>query len=123
MWYSSRLLAHINLPDVLTGEGLLCRHMFWAQEIDKAVPKEDLGGLHWGLPHNSGGLLVLVRLLVTLQMDDVSPHCESSTPCACMVCLMFHYQSMGCSGKDVDDQFVILLVSSSFTCTMTSKVA
>lgn len=53
---------------------LLRRDLFWAQKADQAVPKEDLGGLHWRLPHNSGCVLVLVRLYVPLQVDDVSPH-------------------------------------------------
>ena len=51
--------------------------MFWPQEVDTTVSQEDMGGLHWGLHHYCGGVLVPGWLHVQVQVDDLPSHSTS----------------------------------------------
>ena len=66
----------------------LCRDVLWAPQADSAVPQEDLGGVHWGLPHHCGRLLVPGWLPVQVQVDDLPPHGTALPPLECtLICL------------------------------------
>ena len=56
---------------------LCCRYVLWTQEAHPAVPQEDMGGVHWGLHHHCGGLMVPGRLHVQVQVDDLPTHSMS----------------------------------------------
>ncbi len=68
-------LEHVVL--VKASHHLSCRYMLWAQEADTAVSQEDMGGVHWGLHHYCGGLLVPGWLHVQVQVDDLPSHSTS----------------------------------------------
>jgi hypothetical protein len=64
-----------------------CRVFLWADTADKAVPKEDMGGVLWGSGANGHFLLVPGGVLVPLQLDDVPTHGAllSSGTCSAVV--------------------------------------
>ena len=62
-----------------------CRNVLWAPQANSAVPQEDLGGLHRGLPHHCGGLLVPGWLPFQVQVDDLPPHGTGSSSLPCCI--------------------------------------
>ena len=63
--------------------------MLRAQEVDTTVSQEDMGGLHWGLHHYCGGLLVPGWLHVQVQVDDVPSHSTSPAHVWAHACLLY----------------------------------